>query len=262
MKNAIRLRLASLIVELRIHNRSFWERVSRRYRDCVTRAAPQCRIDCARMRLPPGNPNVLARVEFDGIWRANRFDLFAEWNKGKGHAGFSSLQIASLDSFLRIFVATSLPQRNGLLFHSAGIEESGKSFLFVGPSGFGKSTVCALSRPRRILSDEIVAVTFSRKQAFASATPFWGSLGTGPCPQTQFPLREILFLRKNQEHGKTSIGPSSAFVKLLRCVCRFDHSGAQTEKIMDLVGRLVETVPCSELNFRRDPGFWDLLRTR
>lgn len=261
MKYAVRLRLASLVLELRISNRRFFNRVCKRYGDCITHDTPQYKIDCARETLPAGNPNVLARVEFENAWHAKRFDFSAEWNNGTGRVGFSGLQTASFDSFLRVFCATSLPQQNGLLFHSAGIETNGKAFLFVGPSGFGKSTICALSRPRRILSDEIVAVTFSRNRAFAFATPFWGSLGTGPCPQTRFPLREIVFLRKDRTHRKAPIGISSTFTKLLRCLCRFDHCSRQTEKIMDLAGKLVTAVPCSELHFRRDADFWDLLKT-
>lgn len=261
MKDRFRFQLASLAIELAFANRRFCADIAQRYKDCLSKTKPQITFNCFRAKVPMGSPNTLAKVTHENYWRAQRFDFAAQWIRSKGDARLSQWRMASFDSFLRVFYATALPGRHGLLMHASGIEAGGKAFLFVGPSGYGKTTICELSGPRRILSDEIIALSTTHRKNFAWATPFWGSLGTGPCPQKKYPLKEILFLKKDKEHRKTSVDPSIAFARLLRCVCRFDHCDAQTEIILGLLDRLVSNTSCSELHFRKDADFWNLLES-
>ncbi len=261
MKYPLRLHLGSLAIELTLSNKAFFKLARNRYHDCLTQDKPHFRLEVRLSPFREGNPGSLARVEYTDCWKARRYDFRAEWKGKTGTVQFRRFRITSFDSFLRVFVATMLPSKNGLLLHSAGIVRKGRAYVFTGPSGFGKSTVCALSPHDRVLSDEIVALNFSRGRFWVRATPFWGSLGTGPCPRKRYPLALVSFLRKSRIHATAPAAPAQSVAKLLRCVCRFDVHGPAAEKILDFVSALVVETPCRELWFRKDPGFWRLLES-
>jgi hypothetical protein len=71
---------------------------------------------------------------------------------------------AGLVTTVRTALAARLPLEGGVLLHAAALAHRGRTFVFFGPSGIGKSTLAQRS-PWPVLSDELVAVLPVREAA-------------------------------------------------------------------------------------------------
>ncbi|MDR6878666.1 aldolase [Bacillus sp. 3255] len=83
-----------------------------------------------------------------------------------------SPMIGAEDSKIRLFVLGTcmgalLMQRRTLPLHGSAIAIDGKAYAFVGKSGAGKSTLASalIAKGYRLLSDDVIAVTFAANQA-------------------------------------------------------------------------------------------------
>jgi hypothetical protein len=210
-------------------------------------------------RLTARKIEVGVKVTGQTEWQASRNDFFCRWSIKGGIADIDP-SVTSFDSCVRVIYATTLPCLNSVLVHSCGIAYKRKGYLFVGPSGYGKSTIARLSDDKNILSDEIVALHIDKNgKVFISATPLWGELQSGKFHKGHFPLKEILFLKKADYIRKKNIPGILAFPKLLRCVCVFSTSAKNAENILKVISYTIKTIPSSILYFKKNSGFWDLL---
>jgi hypothetical protein len=166
---------------------------------------------------------------------------------------------AGLDSVLRASLSVLLPRRSTLLLHASGVVADGRAFLFVGKSGAGKSTAAALTGERRLLSDDIVAVSVDGGLAVANSVPFTGLQARRTAP-LQAPVELICLLEQAREDVLEPARGGPATGDLLRCVLHLPLADPATGEVLDLVGRLVEAVPLRRLRFRRDPSVWPALR--
>src|SRR5262249_12282362 len=64
------------------------------------------------------------------------------------------------ENFLRVLVAYRLLELGGAVLHSAGVADGDGAFLFLGPSGAGKTTLSRQSEAqgRTVLSDDLNAL--------------------------------------------------------------------------------------------------------
>jgi hypothetical protein len=53
--------------------------------------------------------------------------------------------------------------------------------------------------------------------------------------------------------------PRRALERLLPNVLFFARDPELTARVLDIAGELVESVPCFDLSFRLDPGFWEVI---
>src|SRR5690554_1688814 len=81
-------------------------------------------------------------------------------------------ELAMKHALMALYSAYIVHYKWGLMIHSSCVAEAGKSYLFAGQSGAGKSTVAILSRPRVILSDEATLVRIGFDGVFAYDSPF------------------------------------------------------------------------------------------
>jgi hypothetical protein len=149
-----------------------------------------------------------------------------------------------------------------VLVHSSGVVRDGRGYLFVGPSGMGKSTVAELSRAYAVLNDEMNLIEFADDGLTLVGTPFNGFF-TAKVPG-RAPLAAILLLEQAAAHAVAAADPAAAVAavaaQITPPVGLQDLAPPETRNAMlDLADRLLRRLPARRLRFRRDPGFWDVI---
>lgn len=192
---------------------------------------------------------LIKRADFAGS-----VDLRKRW----GTVTLADADEISVDAFLRIAYSLALVEARGLVVHAASLIREGKAYLFCGPSGSGKTTVARLSPDATVLSDELSIVRLSQEGAVCCGTPFWGELARAGEARTA-PLVGIYFLHQGSRHAVQGVGPRQALGRLLPNVLFFAREADLTGRVLGIAADLVEAVPCFDLSFRPDPGFWEVV---
>lgn len=165
----------------------------------------------------------------------------------------------SIDSFVRILYSLALVEAHGLLVHAASLVWDGGAYLFCGPSGSGKTTVARLSTDAALLSDELSIVRIAEGHPVCFGTPFRGELALAGEDRAG-PLVGIYFLHHGGRHAVAALKPRRALARLLPNVLCFAREADMAGAVFRIAADLVETVPCFDLSFRPDPGFWEVIR--
>ena len=168
-------------------------------------------------------------------------------------------QEVSIDSFVRILYSLALIDATGVVVHGASLVRDGRAYLFSGPSGAGKTTVARLSPDATLLSDELSIVRIVDGKAVCFGTPFRGELNLAGQDRAA-PLAGVYFLRQGLRHAVEALKPERALARLLANVLFFAREPDVTAKVFDIAADIVDTVPCFELSFRPDAGFWEVIR--
>jgi hypothetical protein len=248
--------VAGLPISFDIESHRMRRAVSLRYRGYITKSA-SCKLFLActfhRKNFCIGEE---IRVQCNGSnrWfiRRNNFDCAWEGKRGKARLYPS---VFAFDSLLRVLLSVIASQGGKMIIHAAAIGFARRAIIFPGVSGSGKSTMCRLLNGDQILNDEIVCLGLDEAgRGRVWGTPFWGEMGSGPVWQRPVKAAAIMFLKKSIRH--TRIHPmktAMALTKLLRCCCLFGSDTNLVEKALANASRLVEILPCYELEFRKNP---------
>ena len=153
-----------------------------------------------------------------------------------------------------------LAHRAGFIVHSCGWACHGKSLLFPGVSGAGKTTLCRqlmAAERGEVLSDDRVILREGPEGFRACGTPWPGD--AKQARNESAPLAALCFIEKSPAHGLTPIHPAEALRRLLEAASIPWFSPELRDLVLPLVERLVSSVPAYRLGFRPDPGVADLL---
>jgi hypothetical protein len=202
------------------------------------------------------------------VWRdggrlrfsARRQDFAGTIDVGERRAdvALASPDDVSIDTFVRILYSLALLEVQGLVLHASSLVKNGRAYLFCGPSGSGKTTITRLSPDATLLSDELSVARVAERKARCYGTPFWGELARAGEDQSA-PLVGIYFLHHRGEHAVAAVRPRQALERLLPNVLFFAREPALTARVLSIAADLVETVPCFDLTFRLDAGFWEVV---
>jgi hypothetical protein len=258
----IPISIANAVFTFHISRENFASKIALRYKGYLARQplGRSLRIECvfSRKKLSSSERVSVAQVGSGG-WRAQRYDLDCSWDDKRGQAVMWP-SLYSFDACLRVLCATQIVGSGGLLLHSSCVVFRKRAFVFIGPSGSGKTTIARMSMPKRVLSDEIVALSIDKNNRVrASGTPFWGEMGTGPAQKKRYPVHALCFLKKSDRQRSIRVDKDIAVQKLLRCVCLFSRNAGVTGQVLDLVLRIIAFTDAYVLNFEKKPLKWDLL---
>ncbi len=202
--------------------------------------------------------------------RACTFGLAATFSTGggRGRAVFArgdyDPRERSVENILRVATAWLAVMRGGLLMHSASIVDAGRACLFFGQSGSGKSTISALTRRGRVVSDDLTLILPGPDgRPHVVGTPFRGTYTAGSPVTGRFPVRAGFRLRKCAPEEPTRVEPLRRSLATAEAIANLPFLVDQLHARPELFGR-VERVfsafPILTLRFRRDdPDFWDAL---
>jgi hypothetical protein len=160
----------------------------------------------------------------------------------------------------RVLCMGVLAHRGGFIVHSCGWSCNGKSVLFPGVSGAGKTTICRQLMAAGhgvVLSDDRVVLREEPAGFRACGTPWPGD--AKQARNESAPLAALCFIEKSPEPYLWPIRSTEAFRRLLEAASVPWFSPGLRDRVLPLVERLVTTVPAFRLGFRPEPGVVDSL---
>lgn len=203
-------------------------------------------------------------VRLAGLFLMGRLD----WTPALGGALWTSeegvLFPGIFENFLRVLVAYRLLAAGGVVLHSAGVTAGDGAFLFLGPSGAGKTTLSRLSEARghTVLSDDMNALLpgpDSGGPPRVVKLPFTGDLGARQEAFPPLPLRGLLRLEKGPEDGLKPLSPVQTLALLFACSPFVNADPHRRDRLFGVLAGLARAAPGRVLTFSLAGGFWDIL---
>jgi hypothetical protein len=221
---------------------------------------PACEFDVELSEAAePGEDD--ARVFRQGaVWRLQRGDFKAEWNQSTKRGWIRQCANPySLDTVLRITHSLILSEEGGFLVHAASAVKNGRSYVFAGISGAGKTTLSRCAPPDvTVLTDEISYIRRNTRGYDAHGTPFAGELARSG-ENISAPLEALFLLEKGPENRVESIAPATAARALMRHILFFAREPEMVVRVFDSVLEFVSKVNVRRLVFTPDARAWQVL---
>jgi hypothetical protein len=234
-----------------------------RYKGFLSSSSADWRVDVEiDARMPSGAPTDVRVFRNGGgdqfsVQRSD-FDAIVDIRARVARAMLADANEYSLDTFFRILYSLALVDAGGLIVHAASLARAGHAYIFCGPSGSGKTTIAQLSPEATLLSDELSIVRMTTAGPRAFGTPFWGELARAGEDQAA-PVTGIYFLRHGARHAVQAVTSKATLQRLLPNVVFFARDARLTASVLDIAATLADAVPCFDLVFRRDAGFWEVI---
>jgi hypothetical protein len=165
-----------------------------------------------------------------------------------------------LEHFLRVTYAIIALQRGDLLFHGAALVKDGNGYVFFGPSGSGKSTVTELSNNCTVLGDDLILIKKRAHQFRVFATPFNSDDDNGfQITNTDAAIIGLYRLRQNLTTFFKKMSPANILADLLMSIPSVNKNYSGSKTAIDLCARIVDSIPCYEMYFKRNNEFWKFI---
>ncbi len=143
-------------------------------------------------------------------------------------------------------ISNALPRFDAFVMHSAAIEVDGKAYCFAAASGTGKST--HIRYWKHVLGDRMTVINgdkpicrFRDGRLLAYGTPWCGKENWQK--NTSAPLEAVCLLERGQENAVYPVNPSAVMDELLRSFHLPGHAQVDILKLLELIDRMVMTVP-------------------
>ena len=155
-----------------------------------------------------------------------------------------------------------LLQHDGLLVHGCAVRKNGRTMLFMGRSGDGKSTVARLVRPDVCFSDDGVIVRKSNGKFLVYPSPFRQFDKASDPGSAPGEIERIFLLEKSDRHQVLSIRRSYLMqIVLAQLIHFFKFMGRESaEKGFETLRELVTSLPVFRLRFAKSGKVWDNIR--
>jgi len=212
---------------------------------------------------PPAFPDPEAEVSVthhSGRWFMERGDFRAEWNPATRTGTIhQSANPYSIDAVLRIVHTLVLARQGGFLLHSASAIRNGKTFLFAGVSGAGKTTISRLApADATLLTDEISYVRKLDEGYVGFGTPFTGELAKLG-ENTSAPVAALYLLSQGPENRIDPVGAADAGREVLANMLFFAEDQEMVHWAFQAACDFVHCVPVHRLTFMPDARVWEMI---
>ena len=152
----------------------------------------------------------------------------------------------AIDNALMVMFALATADKGSVLFHAAVVSYEGKGYMFLGPSGTGKSTHARLwlehIEGSALVNDDNPVVRISED---GSATVY-GSPWSGKTPcyrNVSYPLGGIVVLSQAPYNNIQRLSGIYAYVALVESISGKRWDGRIADGLHDTENKLVSTVP-------------------
>jgi hypothetical protein len=155
-----------------------------------------------------------------------------------------------MDEYL---MARLLARRGATILHASCVAENGGAYVFTGHSGAGKSTISSIAEECgwKVLSDDRTVLTLRDGVVRAGGTPWHGSHKSGLAES--LPIHAIFLLEQADEDKAFGMEPSRAFAELVVRTVRPLADMTEQIAVLEVVERVVRSVPLGVLRFRPTP---------
>jgi len=257
----VMVEIGGIPIFLRSSNPEFCSMIEQRYAGFVNPLASaeyEFEIDLN----PPSEPSDEdARVSKRGnLWFFDRGDFHAEWDS-RTRRGWvrQAPNPYAIDTVLRIAHSLVLAEEGGFLLHAASAVRHGRSFIFTGVSGAGKTTISRVAPSDvAVLTDEISYIRRRPGGYHAYGTPFAGELARVG-ENLSAPFGAVYFLEKGPVNAIKPIDDRRAARALLRNILFFSHDEQLVKRVFDSAFEFISCVTTARLVFTPDERAWRLI---
>jgi hypothetical protein len=260
---SIIIEIGGMPVRLNTADSTFLEMLRDRYAGFVSQsreAEIEFDIELTQPGFSDPDADVVVR-ENHGRWTLTRGDFRAEWEPVSRRGSVrQSANPYSIDSVLRIVHTLILAKEGGFLLHSASVIRHGRTFLFAGVSGAGKTTISRLAPSDvTLLTDEISYVRPDGGRYIGFGTPFAGELAKVG-ENVSAPVAALYFLAQGSENRIDPLPPAEAARNLLANILFFAENEELVQATFHSAFAFVSRVPVARLTFLPDSRVWGLIQ--
>jgi hypothetical protein len=183
--------------------------------------------------------------------------------------GQASLRVRSSDPaceveyFLRVAMALFAYHHEALLVHGAALKANERTFLFIGQSGSGKSTVVSLSTGAGhalALGDDLILLRHDALGWRAHGTPFWNLSAVDRHAERENGLLSGIYkLIQDRRVFVEPMSPAAAVAELVANAPVVNSQPALLVGLLDRCREIAKVVGVQRLHFRKDDAFWDVI---
>jgi len=167
--------------------------------------------------------------------------------------------LSTLKMLFRLILS---PGNKGIVLHASSACHKGYSYIFMGPSGFGKSTVIKMLGMENSFSDDSSVIRKTGKGYFIYPVPFWNkeSLQEIKSPQKSVRLKAIFLIERSDKTEISRIGYKEALAELLYSdspfqQLRFLDSKSGIKGFYTFSENMLKHVPVFKLRIRKHEYF-------
>lgn len=185
---------------------------------------------------------------------------FVDIAKQNGQLTFSSGQpVEEIDYYLRMVYALLAHEKGGVLLHAAGVKTDSGAYLFLGPSGAGKTTVCKHSQAQyTILNDDLILLLPCEKRWQAYSTPFWNPTQVRPSTENA-PVTALFWLVQSKQALTRPMRAGQALAALTAGAPIVSVDPGRIPRLLKILSAIQATTPMQALHFLPDPSFWEVI---
>jgi hypothetical protein len=123
-------------------------------------------------------------------------NFYKQINKNKIET-YYQISLIQFQLIIRNILQELLSKKQGFILHASGSVIDGKAYLFLAPSGGGKSTIMTmLSDKYKPIASDTVIIKKEKEGYFVYQTPFLEKDSWVKKDKTKYPLGKIFFLKK------------------------------------------------------------------
>ncbi len=166
---------------------------------------------------------------------------------------------AQIHSTVKTTFIYALSYERKLLLHCSGVIRNEKLYLFVGPSGRGKTTIAEQLNGGGIpFCTDTAVIAVSNNPPLAHPTPFSDFKNVCPKSDPKTPTA-VVFIEQAETHSLQPLSEIATGRGILKNMHFIPGSYRLTQALLDAAAEIASTVPGLHLKFRKDEGFWPLL---
>ncbi len=168
-----------------------------------------------------------------------------------------------LHNFFRWMLSPLLLDLSKAMLHAAAlINEKEEAFLFLGPSGAGKTTMTEMGSPRLVLSDDMNLVSFENDKLFVSAGGVGGLYKPQVALDRKFEVKNLFWLNQAKENSIVELSPLQQVQFMLSSFANLpwkNFSKDEQEKAFNSAQAIINCMPLKQLNFTKEASIWNLI---
>jgi len=156
----------------------------------------------------------------------------------------------------------------GMIFlHSASVVMGDKVYLFIAPSGGGKTTISSLARENGlcVMSDEFCAIKRNRNRFYAGLFP-WHVRSFGP--DEEWEVGGVYFLNKSDANRISPLSVIEAIRRAMPQATSFFHNhiprnekASYRESVFNFLSSMFENIDFKLLDFKKNPDVFPFLKS-
>lgn len=193
-------------------------------------------------------------------------DFVAIKNNKEVKAIFNSYIDDGFFNFFRWLICRDLIFKDKAILHSSCIiGKNQKAYVFLGPSGAGKTTTCINAENRKILGDDMNMIVFKDDKIFMQAGSIGGRF------ESQIPFDQLVevqgfyWLNQSKELRVEQLTSSKSLQSLIASLANVfwsDQNVSFNQKSLEFCNKIVKRSTFYKLSLQKNPLFWDLIEPK